>query len=197
MSNDKDDWGLGGLGEIFGFDTWPRGFSFWSNAGGRGGSKRRRKQMFESGEVKFVILRLLKEKPRHGYDIIKELEDRFAGCYTPSAGTVYPTLQLLEDQGYVRAEEADGKKVYHITEAGERFLEQNSDLLDDIFERVKETVRGIAGGRMGDIHSAYRRLTSATYKRAWRYGPNHPALEHVAEILNRAADDIEKVWSEA
>ncbi|MGE0554735.1 MAG: PadR family transcriptional regulator [Gemmatimonadales bacterium] len=197
MSKDKDDWGLGGLGELFGFDTWPGGFSFWSDARSRGGSKRRRKQMFESGEVKFVILRLLKEGPRHGYDIIKELEDRFAGCYTPSAGTVYPTLQLLEDQGYVRAEVADGKKVYHITEEGERFLEQNSDLLDDIFERVKETVRGIAGGRMGDIHGAYRRLTSATYKRAWRYGPNHPALERVAEILNKAADDIEQAWSEA
>lgn len=198
MAKDKDDWGLGDLSELFGFDTWPGGFSFWSSPGTRGGgSKRRRKQMFESGEVKFVILRLLKEKPRHGYDIIKELEERFAGCYTPSAGTVYPTLQLLEDQGYVRSEEADGKKVYHITEEGERFLEQNSDLLDDIFERVKETVRGIAGGRMGDIHGAYRRLTSATYKRAWRYGPHHPALERVAEILNKAADDIEQAWSEA
>jgi len=153
--------------------------------------------MFESGEVKFVILRLLKEKPRHGYDIIKELEDRFAGCYTPSAGTVYPTLQLLEDQAYVRAEEADGKKVYHITPEGERFLDDNSELLDDIFRRVRETVQGIAGGRMGEIHGAFAKLASLTYKRAWRYGPHHPALERVVEILKKATEDIEQTWSEA
>ena len=68
--------------------------------------------MFESGEVKFVILRLLKEKPRHGYEVIKALEEKLGGYYTPSAGTVYPTLQLLEDEGYVRAVETEGKKVY-------------------------------------------------------------------------------------
>jgi len=64
--------------------------------------------MFESGEVKFVILRLLKEKPRHGYEVIKAIEEKFGGYYSPSAGTVYPTLQLLEDVGYVRAVETDG-----------------------------------------------------------------------------------------
>jgi DNA-binding PadR family transcriptional regulator len=56
--------------------------------------------MFEQGDLKYVILRLLAEKPRHGYEIIKELEDRFSGAYAPSAGTVYPTLTLLEDLGY-------------------------------------------------------------------------------------------------
>ena len=73
--------------------------------------------MFESGEMKFVILRLLREKPRHGYEVMKALEEKFRGHYTPSAGTVYPTLQLLEDEGYVRAVDTDGKKVYHVTPA--------------------------------------------------------------------------------
>lgn len=195
MTHDKrdDPWGFGSLNELFGFDFGPGGFSFWSDPRSRG-SKRRRKQMFESGEVKFVILRLLREKPRHGYDIIKELEDRFGGCYTPSAGTVYPTLQMLEDQGYVRAEEQDGKKVYRITPEGEQLLDENSQTIDDILDRVRETVHGFAGGRMGELHSAFARLAGATYKRAWRHGPNHPALERIVEILRRSADEIDRAW---
>ena len=112
---------------------WSQNWKGWAGRGGRP----RRAQFFESGEMKFVILRLLKEKPRHGYDIIKALEDKMGGCYTPSAGTVYPTLQLLEDQGHVRAAEVDGKKVYHITPEGERFLSEHHDVLEDILERVR------------------------------------------------------------
>lgn len=193
---DRDDWGFQSINELLGFEIFPGGFGFWGDAGARG-SRRRRKQMFESGEVKFVILRLLREKPRHGYDIIRELEDRLAGCYTPSAGTVYPTLQLLEDQGYVRAVEQDGKKVYHITPEGERFLDENAQVVEDIFERVRDTVRGFTGGRMGELHATFARLASVTYKRAWRYGPHHPAIDRVVDALRRAADEVERAWDES
>ncbi len=195
MANDHDDWGLG---NIFGFAFDPSKFEF--RFGGPGGQRnwgRRRRQMFESGEVKFVILRLLREKPRHGYEVIKALEERLHGCYTPSAGTVYPTLQLLEDQGYVRAVDEDGKKVYHITPEGERFLEDNRDLLDDIFERVRDTVRDFAGGQMADLNHAFTRLAGMTYKRAWRWGGDHPAVPQIVEILKRAADEIEREWEKA
>jgi len=101
----------------FAFGFGPRGF--WSGPGGRG----RRRQWFESGDMKYVILKLLKDKPRHGYEVMKELEERLHGCYSPSPGTVYPTLQWLEDEGLVRAKEVDGKKVYEVTDAGSRFLE--------------------------------------------------------------------------
>jgi DNA-binding PadR family transcriptional regulator len=73
--------------------------------------------------MRLVILRLIREKPMHGYEIIKALEEQFHGCYTPSAGSVYPTLQMLEDQGYVRIVEEGGKKIYHITPEGEAFLD--------------------------------------------------------------------------
>ena len=152
MSKCRDDWGLG---DIFAAGFGPGGFGFqWGGPGGR----RRRGQMFEAGEVKFVILRLIKEKPRHGYEIIKALEERLAGCYTPSAGTVYPTLQLLEDQGYVRVVEEGGKKIYHITPEGEQFLETNKDAIEDIFDRVRDTVRDFAGGPMGELHQAFARV---------------------------------------
>src|SRR5262249_7311504 len=153
-----------------------------------------RTQMFESGEAKFVILRLLKEKPRHGYEIIKALEEKLAGCYTPSAGTVYPTLQLLEDQGYVLAVEEYAKKVYHITPEGEAFPDESRAAVENIFDRVRDTVHDFAGGPMGELHQAFARVASITYKRAWRYGGSHPAIPRIVDILKRAADDIEKEW---
>ena len=140
MCSKRDDWGFGGT---FPFGGPGKGWTgAWGGAwGGPSRGARRRSQMFESGEVKFVILRLLHEKPRHGYEVMRALEEKFGGHYTPSAGTVYPTLQLLEDEGYVRVVEADGKKVYHVTPEGERYLEEHRDLLDEILDRVRETVR--------------------------------------------------------
>lgn len=187
MCSQRNDWGFG---EFFSAGFGPRGWA--AGFGPRGG--RRRNQMFESGEVKFVILRLLREKPRHGYEVIKALEERMGGCYTPSAGTVYPTLQLLEDQGYVRVVETEGKKVYHITPDGEKFLEENRHVLDEIFDRVRETVRDFAGGDMGELHAAFGQVAKVTFGRAWRRGPEHPSLKRVAEILRKAAGDIESAW---
>jgi len=184
MCNPRDDWGFG-QGSPFS-KVWSGVF----NAGGRG--SRRRSQLFESGEVKFVILRLLKEKPRHGYEVIKALEEKMAGCYTPSAGTVYPTLQLLEDEGYVRAVDTEGKKVYHVTPEGERYLEEHRDLLDEILDRVRETVRDFTGGGIGEVQGAFAHLAAVTFKKAWRRGPDDPALKRVAEILRKAGDEIEE-----
>jgi DNA-binding PadR family transcriptional regulator len=79
------------------------------------------------GNVKFAILELLKEKPRHGYDIIREMEERSGGIYSPSPGVIYPTLQALEDQDYVRSTEQDGKKIYSITEAGIPYLQGHQE----------------------------------------------------------------------
>src|SRR5262249_40491248 len=151
---------------LFGGGFGPRSFVFrWPEGLGR---SRRRRQMFESGDVKFVILRLLKEKPRHGYEIIKALEEKLGGWYSPSPGTVYPTLQLLEDQGYVRIEESGGKKVYHITPEGERFLDENKSVLDDILERVRDVVEDVAGGAMGELSQTFARLAKQAYGRSWR-----------------------------
>ena len=192
MHKGNDDWGLGDFADFISCGFGPGMFGFRTRVGPR---HRRRTQMFESGVVKFVILWLLKEKPRHGYEIIKALEERLAGCYTPSAGTVYPTLQLLEDQGYVRVVEEGGKKVYHITPEGEAFLAQNKDAIEDIFDRVRDTVRDFAGGPMGELHQAFARVASVTYKRAWRWGGGHPAVPRIIEILKRAATDIETEWA--
>jgi DNA-binding PadR family transcriptional regulator len=188
MNRDNEDWPFG---RFFGSGFGHRAWAFCGPEGARGPRRRWRQQIFESGEMKYVILRLLKEKPRHGYEIIKDLEEKMGGWYTPSAGTIYPTLQLLEDQGYVRAVETDGKKVYHITPEGEAFLEQHRDVLDEILERVGGAVRGFAGGAMGDLSQAFARLAKLAYARAWGAGPNDPEVQKIIEILKKAAQEIE------
>lgn len=192
MGKHGDDWGLGEFFDgVFGFGDWGR------RHGSRWHGGRRRQQMFEAGELRLVILRLLKERPRHGYDVIKALEERMAGCYTASAGTVYPTLQLLEDQGLVRAEESDGKKVYHVTPAGEALLEERRGELDEIIDRVRETVRDFAGGAMGELNKAFGQVAARTFREAFRRGPGDPAVRRVAEILRRTAEEIERQWNAA
>lgn len=186
------------FGDFMGPGFGPR---FWAHCqpgnerGWRG--RRRRQQIFESGEVKYVILRLLREKPRHGYEIMKALEERMGGWYSPSPGTVYPTLQLLEDQGYVRVTEAEGKRIYHITSEGEAFLEEHRDVTDDIFDRLRDAVRGFAGGSMSELNKVFARLAGSTYRQAWRLGPEDPAIERMAEILRKAADEIEAMAKKA
>jgi DNA-binding PadR family transcriptional regulator len=85
---------------------------------GRGPGRRRQRR----GDIKFALLELLAERPRHGYELIKALEERFGGFYRPSPGTVYPTLQLLEDEGHLSASEESGKKVYAVTDSGRQLL---------------------------------------------------------------------------
>jgi len=90
-------------------------------------------RFFGRGDVKFALLELLRERPMHGYEMMKALEEKTGGFYSPSAGTIYPTLQMLEDRNLVTSNEAEGKKVYSITDAGRAFLEEqqkNSDAFE-------------------------------------------------------------------
>jgi DNA-binding PadR family transcriptional regulator len=99
-----------------------RGFGRqWFGGGGWGGPRRARR-----GDVRTALLRLISEKPMHGYDLIRELEERSGGMWRPSAGSIYPTLQMLEDEGLVKSEEQDGKRVYTITDAGRTELDERA-----------------------------------------------------------------------
>jgi DNA-binding PadR family transcriptional regulator len=96
----------------------------------------RRGRVFGKGDLKYVILDLLRDRPAHGYEVMRQLEGRFRGLYSPSPGSVYPTLQMLEDLGYVAATQQDGKKVYEITDEGRGFLEENRRSVENIWSRV-------------------------------------------------------------
>jgi len=92
---------------------------------------------FHRGDLKYIVLELIAEKPCYGYEIIRELEDRFHGFYSPSPGAVYPTLQMLEEMGYATAAERDGKRIYTITDGGRRFLEEHKDFAQEIKEQIR------------------------------------------------------------
>ena len=176
-----------------GFDEIFAEFGFGSGARrGRGGPGGQRGRMFEQGDLKLVILRLLEEKPRHGYDIIKEIEERFGGTYAPSPGTVYPTLTMLEDMGYAKGTvEEGGKKIYAITEEGRKHLADNSQAVDSIFERMARFVEGFFDAPMNDVHEGMRRVARAAYSTATRNVRDAQKLRQVREILDRATREIE------
>jgi DNA-binding PadR family transcriptional regulator len=185
-------WAFSVRPENFGFDPG----AFW---GGRGGGGRSRGgpfgggRMFDQGHLKFVILQLLDEKPRHGYEIIKEIEDRFSGAYSPSPGTVYPTLTLLEDLGYARAKpEEGGKKIYEITDEGRAHLAENRPLIDDIFSRIEDFAQSIFGEPMMEVNRGLKNVAAAVYgsKRASRSAEQ---MKKIREILDRAAGEIDGV----
>jgi DNA-binding PadR family transcriptional regulator len=182
-------WAGGGRGFDPGFMGW-----FWGAPRGRHGRPFRGGRIFEQGDLKYVILQLLDEKPRHGYEIIKELEDRFGGAYSPSPGTVYPTLTMLEDLGYARAQQEEGgKKIYEITPEGKTYLAQNRSTVEDIFDRIAEFGSRFFGGGMMEINAAFKHLGWTTYVTAPRYSRDPDRLRRIKDVLERAAREIEEI----
>jgi DNA-binding PadR family transcriptional regulator len=166
--------------------------AFFFGGGHRRGGPWRGGRMFEQGGLKFVILRLLDEKPRHGYEIIKELEERSGGRYTPSPGTVYPTLTMLEDMGFASATaEEGGKKVYSITDAGRQHLAENKSAVDDVIDRLAQVGASIFGEQMRPAHEAMGAL-GRTYMHATMHRTADPAyVTRMVEILKRASAELE------
>ena len=177
----------------WGFD--PEAFGAFFGGGGkhRGGPFGRRR-MFDQGDLRYVILKMLEEKPRHGYEIIKELEEQFGGWYTPSPGTVYPTLTLLEDMGYAKATpEESGKKVYEITDLGRAHLAEHKPTVDEIFEKVADFGGAFLGEGMMQIHRAMKDVARATYATAAKAPGNKERMTKIRDLLRKVADEIEGV----
>jgi DNA-binding PadR family transcriptional regulator len=183
--------GRRGFAGAFGF-----GPGAWGGPGGQwgGGTGGGRGRMFGHGDLKFVVLNLLAEKPRHGYEIIKELEDRFGGAYSPSPGTVYPTLSLLEDLGYARATLEEGnRKVFEITDEGRKYLEENRSVVDDIFGRVDEVGAFVFGPMMAGLAGSFGGLGRSAFRAAMRHNGDEEWSKKVSEIIARATREIEEL----
>jgi DNA-binding PadR family transcriptional regulator len=146
---------------------------------------------FKKGDFKFVILELLKDKPRYGYEIIRELEERFQGFYTPSPGIVYPTLQYLEELGYVTAEVQEGKKVYTISEAGRKFLEEKSEAREDFKDRMKGWWETGMRHELRDLMHEMRRLGSLL--RQYGRKISVEKTRQARDVIAKASRDIEEI----
>ena len=156
--------------------------------------RRRRRSMkwkiFERGDLKFVILRLISKRPMHGYEVMKALEEESKGYYRPSPGSVYPTLQMLEDEGYVTVEEQEGKKIYTITDEGLAYLEENEDVVDDVFDRVDHFTDRFFGGDMRALSRSFSKLAQLTFDQAFQWGADPEDLTRMNEILEKAVDEM-------
>ena len=148
-------------------------------------------RIFEKGDLKYVILDLLKDKPSHGYEIIRALEERFHGFYTPSAGSVYPTLQMLDDMGYVSSSERDGKKVYTITGEGTRFLQEQREVIDKIQCQVKDWWGPRDIEEFHDTIHELKRLGRMVGAKANNLGPEK--WNDIKDIISRACREVEDI----
>jgi DNA-binding PadR family transcriptional regulator len=142
--------------------------------------------------VRLALLSLLSERPQHGYELMKQLEERSSGMYRASAGTVYPTLAQLQDEGLVVSESEEGRRIYRLTDAGREELEESAETIEDIWQRAEQ---------LGDWGEAFDpeaaelvrpalRLVRTVVKVAARHGDDPEVVERVREILENARDQI-------
>jgi|SRR5579872_236880 len=158
------------------------------------GCGRKHSRFFDTGEVRLAILSLLENEPKHGYQIMKELQERVGGAYRASAGTVYPTLQQLEDEGMIESEKKDGRRVYSLTDTGRAELARDPQAVRDIWERADS-----AGGWAQHMNPRVMLLNAANLKKlmksAWRAAEwadgNPKREEQVKKIIRRACEDLD------
>ena len=166
----------------------------WGGHMGHGRHRQGRVGRFlEHGDLRFVVLALIAEQPRHGYELIKELEDRTGGAYRPSPGVVYPLLSMLEDEGFIRPAQADsGRKLFEITEEGRAALEANRAGVDAVFGRMAEASQGsrMAGARVG---RAMANLGMALGQRMRRGDFSDAQIDRIVAMIDDTAAAVEKV----
>ncbi len=130
----------------------------------RFGGPRGRGRRTARGDIRAAVLALVAEQPRHGYEIIQEIAERTGGAWRPSPGSVYPTLSQLEDEGLVRVEQAEGRRVVHLTEEGTRYVEEHRAELDAVWESVGRGADDDASAlveQLGQLHAAAHQVISA------------------------------------
>jgi len=143
----------------------------------------------ERGDFKYLLLDALKDKPMHGYEIMMVTNEKYGGFYTPSPGLVYPTLQLLEDEGHVTSRTENGKKVYTITDEGMKLLAEKKPVLEEIFQRRQKFFKG----PRGDLIREGRRLA----RLLWSHRElSDDKAKEISRILADTSNKIEVLLSQ-
>lgn len=153
----------------------------------------RRGRVFDQGDLRYVILALVAEKPRHGYELIKAIEDKLGGAYSPSPGVVYPTLTLLEELGHARVSaDEGGKKLYEITDEGTAFLAANRATVDAIFGRMAEVNAAQGGEPAPQVLRAIENLRFALRLKLSGGGLSDEQVRTITTVLDDAARKVEQ-----
>ena len=152
-----------------------------------------RARFFGPGEVRLALLSLIADGPKHGYELMRQLEERSGGIYSASAGTVYPTLQQLEDEGLITSEQAEGRRVYKLTDSGRKELKDNAETVSRIWKRAQSwgdwapwmgpAASMVAGPAAGVMKAAMRAATHAS--------ENPERMAKIREILEHARRTLE------
>lgn len=188
----------------------PQGFFgpggvFGGNATRRGGGRRngparftdrpqKRKRMFGSGELRLVLLAMLAEEARHGYELIKALEEMTDGAYSPSPGIVYPTLQMLNDEGVIAVQDSDdARKLYQATQAGIAELEDRADEVAELWERLGRRAERARPQDSPDLFRALGNLASVLTKKASKGSMNKINQEQIVDLIDELARKIERL----
>ncbi|HEY1604818.1 MAG TPA: PadR family transcriptional regulator [Allosphingosinicella sp.] len=180
----------------FGGRGW-RGFDpgDWGDWGGGGRGRRGRgRRMFDSGELRLVLLKLIADQPRHGYDLIRAIEEMTGGDYAPSPGIVYPTLTMLQDMALIEEQATEGaRKAFAATDEGRAHLAEREEEVAALIARLTglgEEKRKAGGAPIG---RAVRNLLAAIFYRATRDDSDEDRLHEIAAILDEAAQRIERL----
>lgn len=173
----------GGWGHREGWRDFGR-FGF----GGRGGPR------VDRGEVKYLILSVLQEGPKHGYEIMRSIEEKSQGTYTPSAGTVYPTLQMLEDLGQIRGLESQGRKVYELTDAGRGFLSEHQADVNQAWEHFAQPAG--RGEEARQLREEVGGLARALFAEGRIFRADAKQMARVRDILKNAREQVDAALAE-
>jgi DNA-binding PadR family transcriptional regulator len=168
------------------------GFGPFGPPGSDGPRSGRRGRFFEQGDLRWVLLSLIAEKPSHGYELIKAIEERLGGVYSPSPGVVYPTLTLLEDMGLIAATQSDGaRKAFAITDEGRATLESNKATVEAIFKRIAQFAELAGGGPAPQIIRAMENLRTALRLKLEAGKLADDQVARIAAALDAAAKAVE------
>lgn len=155
---------------------------------------RRGGRMFDQGDLRLVLLQLIAEKPSHGYELIKAIEEKFGGMYSPSPGVIYPTLTLLEEMGFASSEAAGGnRKLFSITDEGRAHLESNRATVDNLMSRLEAASEAYGGGPAPEIFRAMRNLKFALQVRLAKGSLTAEQVRAITESIDRAASEVERI----
>lgn len=160
----------------------------------RSGGGRRHGRIFDYGELRLLILAMIAEQPRHGYELIKVIEERFGGSYTPSPGVIYPTLSWLDDMGYAAVDEGgeSGRKRYRVTPEGEAFLVNNRAAADALLTRIGPHSEGGVRNVPAPLVRAMENLKLAMRLRLKRGAIDEGAAQAIAAALDAAVQTVER-----
>ena len=182
----------GGRGFGHGFG---HGFGGGGRRGGGGrGERGERRRMFDGGELRLVLLKLIGDEPRHGYDLIRHIEELTGGSYAPSPGVIYPTLTMLDDMGQIEAQQSEGaKKLFAITDAGRAELEANSEIVDAALARLTAVGEETQRTDPASVRRAMGNLKAVLMNRLGDRDLDNETLHAIVALIDEASQKIERL----